>query len=451
MVAIWAPEASKQYDVVSFVGSGCFSSVWVAKPKERKPCPLHPNDEASSSCGCDHVAMKSTVIAQRDDPERAYKYAKQEVQVLLQLDHPHIVKVVQQFAFETSVYSVALKFAPGPTVEHLVDYRGALGVPFAQCIAKQLISALAYMHSRGVIHRDLKPDNVIVTGASFSEDAVWCDEQENPQVQELLHKCHITVVDYGFAKVLTPQDVRKTPITAKDPSKKVTSKKISLNNALNEKRPKRRNDIGVAVDSSTSDTSNTSISKHQCLDLTALGNKHYCAPEVLQTLRALSQGVNPPPPNDDNVEQKPIQPPKQQEISTTKNVANYGMNADSFSLGALLRYLLTGVPPEYKIEEYISRQQNFVALIANYLFLCCPKKNNNNNNLAGENVKKRTPRLKRSYEIPKDASNLIQSLTKRNAQDRETVRNVQCHPWIQLKEINDPTVHEPLRFLVLDP
>lgn len=411
-------EAERLFDRVRLVGAGAFSSIWVAKPKQRIPCPQH-HSQQGDDCMCDCVALKSTVIRDRSDPEYALLFAKREVQILRELDHPNIMKVVQEFSFQnSSVFSVALTLATGPTLEQLVECGGALGIPFVQTVTKQIISALSCMHSHAVIHRDIKPDNVIITGAILTDDANWCDDYDDPNVQQVLPKWHAILIDFGFAVALRPEDLKKN----------VPNSNTTKTNNINELRSNytRRMSLEQKLTHGATGTDHDiSVSKIQLVDLASLGNRNYAAPEILKTIH------------------------KQKGQVTGHNVSNYGMTADAYSLGALLRYILTGVPPEYTIEEYISRKNNLVGTVADFFsalssHLNCWSKSKSD---GLEKKKKRRKRFKRNHLVPKDAANLVHLLTMRDTQHRMTVRNAQTHSWVKLKNEDDPSVHEELTFL----
>jgi len=86
---------------------------------------------------------------------------QQEATVLARLDHPHLVNVTDFFEEAGNAYLV-MKFIEGENLARSIEQRGAL--PETQVLewADQLLDALAYCHTQGVIHRDIKPQNVII-------------------------------------------------------------------------------------------------------------------------------------------------------------------------------------------------------------------------------------------------------------------------------------------------
>jgi serine/threonine-protein kinase len=132
------------------------------------------------------VAIKALLPELTRDQEVLERF-RQEAKILSRLNHPNIVMLYSFFAQDKRYY-MAMEFAQGQTLGQIMK-RYPKGMPWRQAIklAAQVLSALEYAHSQDVIHRDIKPNNLIV--------------QPNGTVK---------VMDFGVAKILGADKLTRT-------------------------------------------------------------------------------------------------------------------------------------------------------------------------------------------------------------------------------------------------
>ncbi|RKP02923.1 hypothetical protein CXG81DRAFT_2718, partial [Caulochytrium protostelioides] len=84
-----------------------------------------------------------------------------EIGLLLSLSHPHIVRCFgyQVTAEQTSIF---MEYVPGGSVASVLARLGPFPLAVAKDVTAQLLDALAYLHARGVVHRDVKAANVLL-------------------------------------------------------------------------------------------------------------------------------------------------------------------------------------------------------------------------------------------------------------------------------------------------
>jgi serine/threonine protein kinase len=114
------------------------------------------------------------------DPRSIEAFCR-EIRAQAQLDHPNLVRL--SFADkEGETYFLVTEFVPGSDLRRLVRHHGPLSERQAALVISQAAEALAYAHDRDLVHRDVKPGNLLVTPegrtkltdlglASFSSDA----------------------------------------------------------------------------------------------------------------------------------------------------------------------------------------------------------------------------------------------------------------------------------------
>ncbi|TMM03317.1 MAG: serine/threonine protein kinase, partial [Actinobacteria bacterium] len=132
-----------RYRLVRRLGSGGFGTVWLAHD-ERLDRP---------------VAVKRVLTADAEQAERA----RREALVAARLSHPGIVALYEAGADDTARYLVS-ELVRGETLG-VLEAEGALSDLDVASIGVSLADALAHAHARGVVHRDVKPGNVIVPEA----------------------------------------------------------------------------------------------------------------------------------------------------------------------------------------------------------------------------------------------------------------------------------------------
>lgn len=105
------------------------------------------------------VALKVLRPELARDPVQVERFVR-EARLLMQLDHPHIVKG-HRVAREGEVFFFAMEVLPGRCLQDLLAEEGRLDEESALSIVAEVAAALQHLHGRGLVHRDVKPGNVI--------------------------------------------------------------------------------------------------------------------------------------------------------------------------------------------------------------------------------------------------------------------------------------------------
>src|SRR5690349_21714256 len=88
---------------------------------------------------------------------------RREARAVAQLSHPNIVTVIDRGEYDGRQF-IVFEYISGRNLKELVREHGALPVRDALELAIQVGRALAFAHSQGVVHRDVKPQNVLLNG-----------------------------------------------------------------------------------------------------------------------------------------------------------------------------------------------------------------------------------------------------------------------------------------------
>jgi eukaryotic-like serine/threonine-protein kinase len=134
-----------RYDVVRPLGSGGMGEVYLARDRV---------------LGRD-VALKVLRKQYAGDDEFAERF-KREAMSAASLSHPNIVQVYDRGQTEDGASYIAMEYVPGGTLKERISREGPLETADAAGLGAQVAEALGAAHDRGMVHRDIKPQNVLL-------------------------------------------------------------------------------------------------------------------------------------------------------------------------------------------------------------------------------------------------------------------------------------------------
>ena len=161
------------------------------------------------------------------DQPHVSKYLKNEISILRELNHINIVKL-EDVKITQNHYYLVMEFCNGGSLSDcLKKYQQKFGKPFSeeivQYLMKQIVNGIKYIHSRHIIHRDLKLDNILV---NFDSEIDKNDLN--------MMKAIIKIIDFGFATHMGKANLAYTALGSPinmDPKilKKMTDNKNGIN------------------------------------------------------------------------------------------------------------------------------------------------------------------------------------------------------------------------------
>ncbi len=106
------------------------------------------------------IAVKQLHQHLTSDPEQVDRF-KQEALLLAKLNHPNIVPIYDLIDYNEQVW-IVMEWLQGGSLEDLIE-AGPINVKLSIQIVKSIADALAKTHEHGIIHRDIKPMNILLT------------------------------------------------------------------------------------------------------------------------------------------------------------------------------------------------------------------------------------------------------------------------------------------------
>lgn len=130
--------------------------------------------------------IRACKIILKDDNGHKSHYMN-EIYVLQALDHQNVLKIYEYFETEKKIYIIT-EMCSGGSLMNFICESDQLSEKIVAHIFKQIMQAISYCHKKGIAHRDIKPQNILITQGV---------DKELPEIR---------LIDFGFAKILKPND-----------------------------------------------------------------------------------------------------------------------------------------------------------------------------------------------------------------------------------------------------
>ena len=153
-----------RYDIKEILGTGGMGVVYRAFDRELQ----------------EPVAIKTLRPEVLGGGSIALERFKQEIRLARRIAHRNVVRTYD-LGEVNGMYYLTMEYVEGTSLKQLIDSRGKLPVAVALTVGKQLCRALEVAHAEGVIHRDIKPQNIVVDPSGF-----------------------LKVMDFGIARLANP-------------------------------------------------------------------------------------------------------------------------------------------------------------------------------------------------------------------------------------------------------
>ncbi|MBN2370862.1 MAG: serine/threonine protein kinase [Vicinamibacteria bacterium] len=175
-----------KYQVLSNLGSGGFGTVFLARDTwiDKK------------------VAIK---VPHRQGGD--FGELLQEPRLLAALDHPNIVGIVTAERVD-GVFFIVMEYVKGLSLENVLDQEKSLDVPRAINYAAQILKGVEHAHAASILHRDLRPANVLISDSGTIKVADF-------GTSRLLEKTHATTV-IGSPPYMAPEQFQGRAVLASD-------------------------------------------------------------------------------------------------------------------------------------------------------------------------------------------------------------------------------------------
>ncbi|MBI1940178.1 MAG: serine/threonine protein kinase, partial [Acidobacteria bacterium] len=159
-VTAWSPGTlvRGKYRIISKVGQGGMGAVYKA---------LH--------VAFDEMRALKVISRELMTDELFVKRFKHEAVITRKLQHPNAVRVDDIDEAEDGRPFIVMEFIEGQSLKQLIHEHGALPVPRVCSIVKQVAAALDAAHGLGLVHRDIKPDNIVLIETASGEEAKVLD------------------------------------------------------------------------------------------------------------------------------------------------------------------------------------------------------------------------------------------------------------------------------------
>lgn len=130
-----------KFKIIDTLGTGGFAAVFLAE---------------------DTWIKKKVALKVPHEQDNELRIMLQEPRLLASLNHPNIVNVLTA-GKEGNTFYIVMEYVEGASLSQLIKQKGSLPIPFSLEISRQICLGLAHAHNEKILHRDLRPSNVLLT------------------------------------------------------------------------------------------------------------------------------------------------------------------------------------------------------------------------------------------------------------------------------------------------